>query len=51
MQDNPAVFLRVYRKGEPISQSWVFRDFPTLFQPRNVRYTFYFIGSATGGDN
>jgi hypothetical protein len=51
IEDNPAVFLRLYRKGEPVSQSWVFKDYPTLFQPRNMRYTFYLLDSATGGNN
>ncbi len=42
---NPAAFIQFLHNGEPDQASWVFKQFPHLFQPRNPRYTVFVLGA------
>ncbi|MFP4615895.1 MAG: hypothetical protein ACLFRB_08450 [Thiohalorhabdus sp.] len=43
-EDNPAVFLQLFRGDELVGESWILSQTSYLFQPSNMRYTFRLLG-------
>ncbi|KPV41734.1 hypothetical protein AN478_01305 [Thiohalorhabdus denitrificans] len=52
-EDNPAVFLQLFRGEELVGESWILQRTSYLFQPSNMRYTFRLLGvdEASGKEN